>query len=330
VTITLGCPKLGLYLPPGLEAAGRIVVADIGVPPGLDDAFSLSLTTADEARRLLPARPRNAHKGTFGKAMVIGGSANYTGAPTLAALGAVRAGAGLVTVAVPEEIRNVIATRLLEQTYLPLPSEGGGLGATALDPLFDALDGYSAALVGPGIGRRLQTSEFLAGLLDRGKQAQGCRWVVDADGLTLLASLTDWPRRLPPETILTPHPGEMARLAGKSEEGRVDLATAKAREWGHVVVLKGAYTVVASPDGRASLNPTATPALATAGTGDVLGGVIVGLLAQSVPPYEAAVLGTYLHGRAGELMADMRGLAGGAAGDLSDLIPTARREIAGD
>jgi NAD(P)H-hydrate epimerase len=329
-TITLGSPKLGLLLPPGLEAAGRLVVADIGIPPGLDDAFPLSLTTAEDARRLLPERPRASHKGTFGRAMIVGGSATYSGAPALAALGAVRIGAGLVTVAVPEEIRNVIAGRLLEQTYLALPSCDGMLGPGALGRLVAALPGCSAALVGPGLGRGSPTGEFLDGLLEHTAPIVGCRWVFDADALSILAGLRDWARRLPPLSVLTPHPGEMARLAGESFASRVELAAAKAREWGHVVVLKGAYTVIAAPDDRASVNPVATPALATAGTGDVLAGVIAGLLAQGLDPYHAAVLGTYLHGRAGELLAAERGPAGGGASDLAELLPRSRREVAGD
>jgi NAD(P)H-hydrate epimerase len=182
--------------------------------------------------------------------------------------------------------------------------------------------------VGPGLGRGPATAEFLDRLLDRAGELEGCRWVVDADGLTLLAGLADWPRRLPASTVLTPHPGEMARLAGDSAENRIELARRTAREWGHVVVLKGAYTVVGLPDGRAWINPTATPALSTAGTGDVLAGVVAGLLAQRLRPEEAAILGVYLHGRAGEILADRRGLAGGGASELADLVPDALREVA--
>jgi ADP-dependent NAD(P)H-hydrate dehydratase / NAD(P)H-hydrate epimerase len=329
-TITLGSPKRGLFLPPGLEAAGAVSIIDIGIPPGLDDAFDLCLTTPDDARRLLPARTLGAHKGTFGKAMIVGGSATYTGAPTLAALGALRVGAGLVTLAVPRDIRDVIAGRLLEPTYLPLPSDSGFLGSASIGNLLSALPGYCAALVGPGLGRQAATAGFLDGLLDRASSVEACQWVVDADGLTLLAGLPDWAGRLPRTSVLTPHPGEMARLTGETALDRIDLAREKSREWGHVVVLKGAYTIVASPDGRASVNPVATSALATAGTGDVLAGAIVGLLAQGLPAYEAALLGAYLHGRAGELLAAERGLAGGVASEVAEMIPRARGELADD
>jgi len=328
LTVTLGYPKVGLFLPPGLEYAGRIAVGDIGLPPGLGADVPLSLTTASEVAGMLPARPLGAHKGTFGKAMVVAGSASYVGAPALAAMGAVRVGAGLVTLALPAGIESVVAGKLLEPTYLPLPEVAGGLGPGAVQPLLDALAGYSAALVGPGLGRRPGTAEFIRHLVGRSREVAGCRWVIDADGLNLLSEIPEWWKLLPEESVLTPHPGEMSRLAGPPTANRLETAGDAARRWRQVVVLKGAYTVVAHPDGRTSVNPFATPALATAGTGDVLGGAIVGLLAQGLRPWEAAVAGTYLHGLAGELVARDTGLAGGAAGDLLPRLPAAIREVA--
>ena len=327
LTVTLGFPKPGLFLPPGLEYAGRVVVGDIGLPPGLGADIPLSLATSREVGETLPVRPRGAHKGTFGKAMVVAGSASYTGAPALAAMGAVRIGAGLVTLALPESIQPIVGGKLLEPTYLPLPDADGGLAPGAVGPLLAELAGYSAALVGPGIGRRPGTADFLRQLIRRSREVAGCRWVIDADGLNLLPELDEWWRFLPDESVLTPHPGEMSRLAGPQTADRLQLASAMAVKWRQVVVLKGAYTVVAAPDGRASISPFATPALATAGTGDVLAGAIVGLLSQGLSPWHAAIAGTYVHGLAGELLAKEYGPAGGAAGDLLERLPRALRRV---
>ena len=328
LTITLGLPKLGLFLPPGLERAGRVVVGDIGLPPDLADSAGPRLATAESARALLPARPIGAHKGTFGKAIVVAGSAEYVGAPALAARAAVRVGTGLVTVAPPAGIRPIVAVHLLEPTYRPLPELDGGLAPEAADELLRAVVGYDAALVGPGLGQRPGTAEFLARLLAGAPGVANVGWVFDADALNLLAKEAEWWRRLPPSSVLTPHPGEMARLAGSSDLDRVALARTKAAEWGQVVVLKGAYTVVAAPDGRVAVNPFANPALASAGTGDVLAGTIVGLRAQGLPAFDAALLGCYLHGLAGELLARDFGPAGGGAAELADRLPLARRALA--
>ncbi len=341
LTVTFAGPKRGHFLFPGTTACGELVVADIGIDAALPPvaAVGLELATAELARALLPARPRDGHKGTFGTALIAAGSIRYWGAPALAARGAFRSGVGLVTLAVPQRLRPSLAGQFPEATY-PAVTDTDTLGVATANLLLGALASYSALLVGPGLG---EAGSFLGALLDGLRHpVEGTAvppLVVDADGLNLLAAMPDWPARLPPNTVLTPHPGEMARLVGRPlsavrDEERVALARRCAAEWGHVVLLKGAYTVIAAPpdpgagEGRATLLPFANPLLAVAGSGDVLSGIIVGLLAQGVKPYAAAVLGGYLHGGAGQLAAGYWGEGGLLATELADWVSHARRALA--
>ncbi|MEP0763897.1 MAG: NAD(P)H-hydrate dehydratase, partial [Chloroflexota bacterium] len=314
------------------------------------DEIALTLVDAAEVRARLPQRPRDSHKGTFGKAMVVAGSLNYTGAAYLAAAAAYRAGAGLVTVGAPQIIVPVLAGMLPEATWLLLPHDLGVINEAAVKVLRTELAGYSALLLGPGFGREDVTGEFLRELLRPQEEVRHSRaigfvpnepagetarpatdlppLVIDADGLNLLAAMDDWPRLLPPGTILTPHPGEFARLARLEREdvqaNRIPLAQAKAAEWNCVVVLKGAFTVVAAPDGRTAVEPFATSALASAGTGDVLAGAIAGLLAQGLAPFDAALCAGWLHGMAGVRAAGLLETAiSVTAGDVLELLPDA-------
>jgi hydroxyethylthiazole kinase-like uncharacterized protein yjeF len=344
VTVTLAFPKVGQFLFPGARYAGELVVADIGIAAELAEDIALEVSTPQRVQSLLPKRPMDSHKGTFGKVMVVAGSANYTGAPYLAASAAMRVGAGLVTLAVAELLHCILAAKLTEATYLVLPHEMGALVPEAVRILQERLAGYDALLLGPGLGREDKTVEFVARLLglpqaekkarlgfvgspagDEGQESHLPPAVIDADALNALADLEGWHKSLRQQAVLTPHPGEMARLMGISvaevEANRLALALRAAQEWGVVVLLKGAYTVIAGPDGHACVNPYATPALATAGTGDVLAGVVAGLLAQGLAPFEAAVAGAYLHGLAGQVASDEIGLAGAVAGDLLPRLP---------
>jgi ADP-dependent NAD(P)H-hydrate dehydratase / NAD(P)H-hydrate epimerase len=325
LTITLGYPKVGLLLSPGLDHVGRMIVADIGIPPGLDSGISLSLATDDLARQLLPVRPVSAHKGTFGRALVIGGSREYTGAPVLAALAALRVGAGLATVAAPASALPAISARAIEPTYVQLPDDDGGAGGLEPALMESLLASAASVVVGPGLGRRQTTAIFLLALFGA-VRAAGRPIVVDADALNLLSDMPEWWQLLPTGSVLTPHHGEMRRLLGASGDtglNRIDLARDRSTAWGHVVVLKGACTIVASPDGEATVSPVATPALATAGSGDVLAGAIGGLLAQGLTPYDAARAGVLLHGRAGEMAEREIGPAGVLAGDVLARLPAA-------
>lgn len=324
VTITLGHPKRGLLLGAAVDHVGDLVVADIGIPAVVSS--TLPIDYADDAlvAPLLPTRPRASHKGLFGRVVAVAGSALYTGAPVLAALGAERIGAGLVTLACPASVRDSLAAHTLETTFLPLPDGGAGeLGPTSLEPLVSALGTYAAILIGPGIGRSAATRTFLEQLLAR-LQGSSLPLVIDADALTILSEWPRWWARLPPRSILTPHPGEMARLTGVTADGdRISRAITAARAWNAVVVAKGAYTVVAKTNDRGTVLPFALPALATAGTGDVLAGAILGLLGQGLTPEDAALAGAYLHGLAGALLQREVGPAGGLAGDVVHYLPKA-------
>jgi NAD(P)H-hydrate epimerase len=277
---------------------------------------------------LLPARPVDGHKGTFGTALICAGQAEYWGAPVLAGLGALRAGAGLVSLAVPAAIRATAAAHLIEATYPPVP-DAETLTAASVAQLQESgsLARAAALLVGPGMG---PAEAFLLALLATDSLPP---LVLDADGLNLLAAQPDWPSLLPANTILTPHPGELARLmdlplSSLLERDRVALALAQAQAWGQVLLLKGAYTVVAAPDGRTTLLPFANPALATGGSGDVLGGIIASLLAQGLAAYEAAVLGGFLHGAAAGLAAAATGNAGVPVHEIAAAVPEARHRLA--
>jgi NAD(P)H-hydrate epimerase len=328
LTVTFAGPKRGHFLFPGAGAVGELVVADIGVGAQLPEvqAVSTELATADLARRLLPPRPLAGHKGTFGKVLAAGGSARYWGAPLLCGRGAYRAGAGWVALAVPRSVRPVAAAQLPEATY-PLVPDRDNFSAEGARFLLDVLPIYDAFLLGPGLGA---ADDFVAALLDGGENVPPL--VVDADGLNVLSRMERWPERLPANTVLTPHPGEMARpmdvdLGLLKERDRIELARAQAQAWNHVVLLKGAYTVVAAPDGRATVLPFANPILGIAGSGDVLAGIIVALLGQGLAPYEGAVLGGYLHAAAGQLAGEEMGDAGLLSGELADWVPEVRRRL---
>jgi len=352
-TVTLAAAKPGLFVLPGAEAVGLLHIAAIGLParlPELDD-IPFTLVDAAEVARRLPSRPIGSHKGTFGKALIVAGSLNYVGAAYLSGDAAYRSGAGLVTVAAPQIIVPVLAGMLPEATWLLLPHDMGVINAAAVRVLRDELAGCQALLIGPGLGREDVTAEFLRELLQPKEELRRSRaigfvpvtgadaerssngaplppLVIDADGLNLLAGMDDWTALVPAHTVLTPHPGEFARLSGldvaEVQAGRVALAREKAAAWNCVVVLKGAFTVVAAPDGRCALQPFATSALATAGTGDVLAGTIAGLLAQGLEPFDAALAAGWVHGMAGLLAADAFDTPISVmAGDVAALLPEA-------
>lgn len=319
LTVTFAGPKPGHFLFPGAGACGELVVADIGIPPELPQVAELPWAVADweMVRGLLPQRPLTGHKGTFGKVLIAGGSAAYQGAPILAARGAFRAGAGLVTLAVPLPVRQAAVIALPEATYEPV-TDSDTLSAATAERLLSRVAQVQALVVGPGLGA---AAAFLEALLAEPERLPPL--LVDADGLNVLAQTAVWWMRLPANSVLTPHPGEMARLMGVAPtelagQNRIELACAQAQVWGHVLLLKGAYTVVAAPDGRCVVLPFANPVLAVGGSGDVLSGVIGALLAQGVAPFAAAVCGGWLHGAAGALS---RRSAGLLAGEIADLAP---------
>lgn len=349
LTVTFAFPKRGHFLFPGAAAVGRLAVADIGIHAEWVADIPLALTTPEWVAERLPRRPLDAHKGTFGRALIVAGSVNYTGAAGLAAAAAVRVGAGLVTLCAGASVRTVVASRWPEVTYLVLPEDVGVLSEAGAPLVLQEIPRSEALLVGPGLGQDETTRRLVWALVGAGAARKPrigftereepppspppCPIVIDADGLNALAELPDWHERVSAPCILTPHPGEMARLLRCStadvQADRLSVAMHAAQTWHKVVVLKGAHTVVATPDGAAFICPFANPALATAGTGDVLAGIIVGLLAQGMTPRDAAVAGVYVHALAGELVTRRTGPSGLAAGDLLDAIPLAVARVRG-
>ena len=329
ITVTLAFPKLGLFSFPGAERVGELKIADIGIPESLAESATTELITSDWAKAVLPERPLNANKGTFGKVLVAAGSMNYIGAAYLACSGALRVGAGLVTLATSTSLQPILASKLTEVTYLLLPESQPGIMATeAADIIAEQYGQYNVLLLGCGLGQSPSTREFVNAILS-GKELPAL--VLDADALNILARIPDWWQQLPNDAILTPHPGEMSRLCGLSIEeilsDRPGVTRKFAAEWNKTVVLKGAYAVIASPDGWCRFSPFANPGLATAGTGDVLAGVIAGLVAQGLSPADAACLGVYLHGEAGEMIRNMLGDAGMVASDLLPALPVVIKQL---
>ncbi len=330
LTITMAAVKQGLLRLPAYEFTGALEVVDIGLPDKLESWSALHTDVADweMVSALLPERSPASHKGTFGTAFVIAGSTSYTGAALLAGNAAYRVGAGLVTMAVPEPLHAALAGHIPEATWVPLPHENGFVSERAVSKVIENLNRATAVLVGPGFGGHPSTKTFVEKLLP----SIAVPLVVDADGLRLLTQIQGWHKKLSVSAVLTPHPGEMSAMTGVSREEiqatREAIAEKFAREWGHVVILKGAFTVVASPDGRKTIIPVATPALARAGTGDVLAGLIVGLLAQGLDHYDAAVAGAFIHAQAGLHAADALGTTASVlASDVLDAIPEVIAEL---
>jgi len=313
VTATFGHPKVGQVMDPGVDYTGLLAVVDIGIPEAALAAVRprTSLLEARDVGRLLPPRPRDAHKGTFGHVLVIAGSRGKTGAALLAAEGVARAGAGLTTLAVPGALQPVFEGRVREVMTAALP-EGDGLEAL--------LAGRAAIVCGPGLGVTDATRGLVADVVRRATAPL----VLDADGLNVVAG-TPLLRERPGPTVVTPHPGEMARLLGCDtaavQADRPGAARRLASAAGVVVVLKGARTIVASPDGGAAISPTGNPGMASGGTGDVLAGVVGALLAQGLAPFDAAALGVFAHGAAGDAVAAERGEVGLLASDLLTALP---------
>jgi yjeF C-terminal region, hydroxyethylthiazole kinase-related/yjeF N-terminal region len=347
-TVTMVAVKQGLLKLPAYDYVGELRVIEIGA---LDEFISWQAVKSEVgndilAASLLPDRPSNAHKGTFGTALVVAGSVNFTGAALLAGKAAYRIGAGLVTLAVPAPLHTSLSGHFPEATWLLLPHEMGSISAAAADVVRNNLDRVTALLIGPGLGLDDTTRDFIGDLVgsskmktsragmgfvqsspSKGKQNSSSLppLVVDADGLKLLSKISNWSKVLQAPAILTPHPGEMAELTGltidKIQDDRLAIAIKYSAEWGHVVVLKGAFTVIAAPDGRTTTIPIATPALARAGTGDVLAGIIVGLRAQGLEAYDAARLGAWVHAQAGLAAGVVLGsTAAVLAGDVLDAL----------
>lgn len=334
ITLALCCPKFGIANFPGAGYAGNITVLDIGLPEEALDGMELPVEwmSGSAAAELLPARPIQSHKGTYGHLLIVAGSRNFVGASVLAANAAHRVGAGLVTLATPESVYPMAASKLTETIHLPLPEDADGrIDAGGARIIRERIGNYSAIAIGCGLGWSAGTASFVEELLLEGESPMGKPAVIDADGLNSLSSCENWAARLHKDAVLTPHPGEMATLTGLPtvavQSDRLAAASESAALWGNTVLLKGAHSIVASPDGRSSILPFANPALAAGGTGDVLTGLIGGLLAQGLNPFDAARLGGFLHGSAGETARSQMGDAGLVASDLLQRIPPLMAEL---
>ena len=331
LTLTLGAAKWGLLRAPGDAAVGELMVLDIGIPDDLEDPAWPKLIGPEWVARLVPRRARHGNKGTFGRVLVVAGSTNYYGAAALATEAAYRAGAGLVTLATPASLIPIFATKLTEATFWPLPEdEPGRLGPAATPEIERALAACDAALLGPGLSLPdsvVTAIESLLPVLSR----WGHPVVLDADALNALARIDGWWDRLRAPAVLTPHPGEFSRLTRRPipeiQAQREAIAQSAAAKWRQTVILKGAYTVVAAPAEPIAVSPLANPLLASAGTGDVLAGVIAGLLAQSADPGAAAIAGVWLHGTAAAWLTADYGDAGLLARELLPVIPRIRQRL---
>jgi hydroxyethylthiazole kinase-like uncharacterized protein yjeF len=330
MTVTFAFAKLGHVLYPGAVHTGRLVVTDIGIPAQLmETAPGYDFLNADTMRPLLRSRDRQAHKGQFGHCLIIAGSTGKTGAAALSTNSAVRAGSGLVTLAVAESIHPVLEIKTTEAMTVPLPDSGSGYLANSAFPAIETLlVGKNAVAIGPGLDRHPGTFALVRNLVE----TVVLPMVIDADGLNALAEdITVLKRKKSKQVILTPHPGEMSRLLGTSipevDAVRITLAQEFARTHGVYLVLKGARTIIASPAGTAAINGSGNPGMATGGMGDVLTGIIVSLLGQGYAAWDACRLGVFLHGFAADMVAAEKGEIGINATDVIEKLPYAYNKL---
>ncbi|MGC8862144.1 MAG: NAD(P)H-hydrate dehydratase [Armatimonadota bacterium] len=333
-TVTFGLPKIGLVTYPGAGYVGDLVVADIGIPVEALSGCDSHTFLLDSAEVVWPwTRSPDSHKGDYGHLAIVAGSVGMTGAAALAAEGALRVGTGLVTLAVPQSLNDIMEVKVTEAMTVPVPEgKARAFGMGSLQSVLDIIEKRDAAVIGPGFGRDDDTVHFTLELVRKlGKPA-----VLDADALFAVSRDVSVLKKCRAPLVITPHPGEMAALLGTAplevQSNRLEIARAFAREHGVTVVLKGAGTVVANSEGEACINTTGTPGMATGGVGDVLSGMIGGLLAQSevLPGWFAARAAVYLHGRAGEIAAEKLGEAAMIASDVANAIGDAIRELVTD
>lgn len=329
-TVTFGLPKIGLVTFPGAEYVGELIIGDIGIPDKVvqDESISTNLTTRRDLERIFKPRKRDAHKGDYGRAFIVGGSTGLTGAVVLTANAALRVGAGLVTVGVPATLHDIFEIKLTEAMSVPLSDYGDGtLDVGAVRKILEFAEDCNCVAIGPGLSKTRGTVQVIAEVLSKLE----CPCVVDADGLNCLAHNLDVLNQCEAPVILTPHPGEMSRLTELSiseiQENRLDISRQFAAEKKVILVLKGSRTVIASPDGTVYINPTGTPGMATGGSGDVLTGTIAGLIAQGVDAFVSALAGVYICGKAGEAVVSEKGEYGMVAGDIVERIPSVVKDF---
>jgi NAD(P)H-hydrate epimerase len=328
-TVTFGLPKRGHLLHPGAGHTGELFIEDIGFPRELSSGILCNLPGPEDMALLIPPRGAYSHKGEFGHVLLLAGSTGKTGAALMAARACLRCGAGLVTIGAPETLIASMQSSVTEEMLMPLPDTGeGALSMRSLDTVLGFLDDRADILaMGPGIGGGAETRRLVHGLLGKCTVPM----VVDADGINALEGNGDLLGRARAPVLLTPHPGEFSRLTGTPKRGierdRVEAASAFSTRTGVYVILKGAPTVVAEPGGETFINPTGNPAMAKAGTGDVLTGMAAALLGQGLSPLEASILAVYAHGTAGDIAASRLGLHSVLASDIIGALPETFKSI---
>mgnify|MGYP003764822009 CR=1 FL=1 len=324
-TVTFYLPKVGMMQHPGVSQMGELSVVDIGIPYALADEYETPmLIDANHIREILPIRPEEGHKGTFGKLLIVAGSQGMTGAAYLSAMSAYRAGSGLVRIAVPQSCITPLSILIPEAVFTIIPENDLTRLQNLMQELISTAD---AVLIGPGLSC---TDETMT-LLDTVVNCCDKPMVIDADALNLISQNKSLLEKLRCEVIITPHAVEMSRLTGlsvsKIQNNRIEIAKSFADEYGLTVVLKGAGTIISANDGRIAINPTGNQGMATAGSGDVLAGAITSLLGQGLSPYDAAVAGTYIHGMAGDIATEEIGSAGVIASDIATCLPKALKYL---
>jgi NAD(P)H-hydrate epimerase len=328
MTITFGLMKKGMLLHPARSYCGKVKTEKIGIPEKLVESMELKgeVTTFDDAKKLVPARPAFSNKGTFGRVLVISGSSSYTGTPSMVALGALKVGSGLVTVVTPSPFNTVITSILPEAIAIPLP-DTDFISLKSIKIINEIAEKSDVMAIGPGLGTKAESEALVKYILEVWKDKF---LVIDADGLNLISKDVDR-YQFNPKMILTPHPGEFARLTSQNIAEVISDPVKHALEFSKMrnvnVLLKGPTTVVAKPDGEYALNITGNSALAKGGTGDILTGMIAGFMAQGLCAFDAAKLSAYIHGRAAEVYSQNNSEASMLVRDLADLIPQVLREI---
>lgn len=329
-TVTFAAPKLGMVMEPGRDYMGNLSVADISIPQSLleDEKYNIQLVTESMLKHCFGPRRRESHKGSYGHALVMGGSPGMSGAALMASWAALRSGVGLVTAAVPQSLLSIADAAVPEiMSRGLLSTDTGAIALAALPVIEELLETVTVACIGPGMSRYSEGPAVVRSVLEKA----AIPLLIDADGLNALEGEAGILKSRHCPTVITPHPGEMSRLTGLSvqdiQHNRLDISRQFAAEWEVTVVLKGNQTVIASPSGQLYINPTGNPGMATAGSGDVLAGIITGLMAQGVNTDEAARVGVYVHGRAGDKAALQIGQRALTATDIIHSLPIVLQEL---
>ncbi|MDD4568893.1 MAG: NAD(P)H-hydrate dehydratase [Tepidanaerobacteraceae bacterium] len=332
-TVTMALPKIGLSLYPGLEYAGDLTVADIGMPIDILQTANtdIELLDTEHISRCFKIYPFDAHKGTFGRVFIIAGSCGMTGAAALSGIASVKSGAGLVTIGIPESLNDIVEVKVTEAMTMPLAETATRcISSRALDKALEFSNKCSAVVIGPGLSVEKETKQFVQ------KFVKTCEspLIIDADGLNTLAECPEVLNKAQGPIIITPHPGELGRLLSTSslkiQEDRLLAVKTAAKRFNCICVLKGARTLIATPEGKLWINPTGNPGMATGGSGDVLSGMIGAFLARGMKPSEAATAGVYLHGLAGDIAVEQRGQMCLTAQDIINFLPESVKEIIED